>query len=119
MNDQQQQEIFPRVATIIQEALRVPREKITPDARLFLDLGAESLDLLDIRFRIENVFGFKIDQEEIVRSLGAELTAEQVQENLTAGSLEEYVRYRLSEKDESAPISDEETGPAEELPHGA
>ena len=55
-----EKEIFEKVRTCIAEALGVDEEEVTPEATLFDDLGAESLDLLDIVFRMEKAFGISI-----------------------------------------------------------
>jgi len=52
--------IYEKVKESVVEALGVDEEEVTPDATLFDDLGAESLDLLDIVFRLEKEFGIKI-----------------------------------------------------------
>ncbi|MEE8382455.1 MAG: acyl carrier protein, partial [Thermodesulfobacteriota bacterium] len=52
--------IYEKVKESVVEALGVDEEEVTPDAALFDDLGAESLDLLDIVFRLEKEFGIKI-----------------------------------------------------------
>ena len=59
------EEIASRVATIVADALDQPAEKVTPDASLVDDLGAESIDFLDIVFRLESAFGLKIPEDEI------------------------------------------------------
>jgi acyl carrier protein len=46
--------IFEKVKESVVEALGVDEEEVTANALLFDDLGAESLDLLDIVFRLEN-----------------------------------------------------------------
>ena len=48
---------FDIVAEIIALTCEVPRERITPDSNLVNDLGIDSLDLLDITFAIDDVFG--------------------------------------------------------------
>ncbi len=45
------------VSHIIAEVLMVPREKVRPDSALIADLGAESLDFLDLLFRLEEALG--------------------------------------------------------------
>lgn len=80
---------------ILTEALRVPPSKITVSARLFADLGAESIDLLDIRFRMEHAFQLKIESDAISRSMGPDLTASQIRERLTVGALAAYAGQRL------------------------
>ena len=55
-----EKEIYDKVAEAIAEALDVEKDEATPDAILMDDLGAESIDFLDIIFRIENTFSIKI-----------------------------------------------------------
>jgi acyl carrier protein len=45
--------VFEVVRSIIVDALGVDASEVTPEARLFADLGAESIDMLDISFRLE------------------------------------------------------------------
>ncbi len=47
------------------DALGVDEEEVTPDATLRGDLGAESIDFLDIVFRLEKAFGIKIPRGEM------------------------------------------------------
>jgi len=91
--------IFTIIQDIIVEALRIDPSKVEPDARFIVDLGAESIDVLDIRFRIEAAFGFKISDDEVIRHIGEDLTAEEIEEKFTVESLLEYVKERLSEKE--------------------
>ncbi len=69
-----EKEIYDKVADAIAEALDVEKEEATPDAILMDDLGAESIDFLDIIFRIENAFNVKIPrggmQKDILESDG-------------------------------------------------
>lgn len=58
-------EIFKNIQEILVDALGVDEEEVTPTARLQADLGAESIDYLDISFKIEQVFGIKIAQGEL------------------------------------------------------
>jgi len=60
-----QQEILSRVGDVLIEALGVDEEEITQDATLTGDLGAESIDFLDIVFRLEKDFGIKIPKGEL------------------------------------------------------
>ncbi len=59
-------EIFAKVRTVLEEALGADEDEITPNATLFGDLGAESIDILDISFQLEQAFGFKIAQGELI-----------------------------------------------------
>jgi acyl carrier protein len=58
-------EIHPRVANVLVQALGVEEEDIKPSASLQGDLGAESIDFLDIVFRLEREFGIRIRQGEL------------------------------------------------------
>ena len=93
------EEIFTTIQGIIAQALRIDISRIEIEARIFIDLEAESIDILDIRFQIEQVFGFKISDEEIMQHIGEDLTAEEIQEQFTVESLVGYVKERLSEKE--------------------
>ncbi|MBL0869590.1 MAG: acyl carrier protein [Phycisphaerales bacterium] len=58
-------EILGKVRTVLVDALAVDEDEVTPGASLVRDLGAESIDFLDIVFKLEQVFGFKIQQGEL------------------------------------------------------
>ena len=58
-------EIFQRVQEILVDALGVDNEEVTTEATLMGDLGAESIDFLDMVFRLEKAFEIKILREEL------------------------------------------------------
>ena len=63
-------EIMQKVKDVLEDALGVDEDEITPDASLTRDLEAESIDFLDIVFRLEKTFStsskpFKIEQGEL------------------------------------------------------
>src|SRR5437763_2803431 len=60
-----QEEIYSKVSATLGEALNVDEDEIKPDATLQGDLGAESIDFLDIVFRLEREFGIKIPRGEL------------------------------------------------------
>jgi acyl carrier protein len=60
-----QEEIYSKVSTTLIEALNVNEEDIKPTATLQGDLGAESIDFLDIVFRLERTFGVRIPRGEL------------------------------------------------------
>lgn len=60
-----QDEIYQKVRTTLVDALNVDDDEVTPQARLKGDLNAESIDFLDIVFRLEKQFGIKIPREEL------------------------------------------------------
>lgn len=59
------EEIFTKVQEALVDALGVDEEEVTPKATLQGDLGAESIDFLDIVFRLEKAFGIKIERGEL------------------------------------------------------
>lgn len=60
------EEIFGKVKEVLVDALAVDDDDVTPAASLVKDLGAESIDMLDITFKLEQAFGFKIAQGELI-----------------------------------------------------
>ncbi len=62
---QTQQQVFEKIQQVLIDALSVDDDEIVPEARLVSDLGAESIDFLDIVFRLEKAFGIKIEQSEL------------------------------------------------------
>src|SRR6476659_4927361 len=60
-----QEEIYTKVSSTLVEALNVDEDQIQPKATLQGDLGAESIDFLDIVFRLEREFGIKIPRGEL------------------------------------------------------
>jgi acyl carrier protein len=58
-------DIFKKIQEVLVDALGVDEEEVTPQATLMGDLGAESIDFLDIVFRMEKAFGLKIPREEL------------------------------------------------------
>ncbi len=58
-------EIFTKVQTALVDALGVDNDEVAPSATIIGDLGAESIDFLDIVFRLEKAFGIKIPREEL------------------------------------------------------
>jgi acyl carrier protein len=60
-----QDEVFSKVQTALVDALGVDEDEVTPTATLVGDLGAESIDFLDIVFRLEKAFDIKIPRGEL------------------------------------------------------
>ena len=58
-------DIFSKVQEALVDALGVDEEEVTPEATLQGDLGAESIDFLDIVFRLEKAFDIKIERGEL------------------------------------------------------
>ena len=58
-------EIFKQVQEVLVDALAVDEDEVKSESTLMGDLGAESIDFLDIVFRLEKAFGIKIPREEL------------------------------------------------------
>ncbi len=59
------EEVFEKVQAALVDALGVDDEEVTPEATLVGDLGAESIDFLDIVFKLEKAFDIQIPREEL------------------------------------------------------
>ena len=59
------EEIFPKIVPIIAEQLKIKPEEIKPDSKFIDDLGADSLDAVEIVMGIEERFNVEISDEEI------------------------------------------------------
>jgi acyl carrier protein len=101
------EEIYDKVTAALVEALNVEGEEITPTATLQGDLGAESIDFLDIVFRLEREFAIKIPRGELFPEAIFQGNPEFVQDGkVTARGLEE-LRQRMPFAD----LTDFETDP--------
>lgn len=75
------QTVFPKVAEIMADALGCDLEQVTPTASLIDDLDAESIDFLDIVFRLERAFKLKIPRGKIVEEARGELSEADFEQN--------------------------------------
>jgi acyl carrier protein len=97
-----QEQIYEKVSATLVEALNVSEDEIQPSATLQGDLGAESIDFLDIVFRLEQEFGLRIPRGELFPESIFHGNPEFVQDGtLTDKGLEE-LRRRLPFADLSA-----------------
>jgi len=60
-----EEEVFEKVKETLVDALSVDDDEVTQQATLMGDLGAESIDFLDIVFRLEKAFDIKIPRGEL------------------------------------------------------
>ena len=61
-----QEEVFAKIKDVLTQALAVDEDEVKMDARLSEDLGAESIDYLDITFQLEKTFAIKIPKGELI-----------------------------------------------------
>ena len=58
-------EVYKKVQTALVDALGVDEDEVTPEATMVGDLGAESIDFLDIVFKLEKAFSIEIPRKEL------------------------------------------------------
>jgi acyl carrier protein len=91
-------EIYTKVRETLVDALGVDDDEVTPEATLVGDLGAESIDFLDIVFRLEKNFAIKIPRGELFpESLAADTSLVQDGKVTEKGIAE--LRTRMSHAD--------------------
>lgn len=56
--------MFEKVRTLIAEQLTISEDKITPETRIVEDLGADSLDMVEMLMTLEEEFGIEVPDEE-------------------------------------------------------
>jgi len=59
------EEYLPQVRSAVAEALGIDEDEVTPTATLLDELGAESIDLLDMLFRLQRTTGVKIQASDL------------------------------------------------------
>ena len=64
--------VFNKVAEILVDQLDVEKDKVTMEASIIDDLGADSLDVVDLVMSLEEEFGIEIpdDQVENMKTVG-------------------------------------------------
>ena len=84
-----------RLRVLIGIVLSLPVEQVPQEARLVDDLGAESIDFLDLRFRIEEAFRVKISQSDLLNGIGSDGTAADFRQRCTVRALARFLESRL------------------------
>jgi acyl carrier protein len=57
--------VYASIREILADVLCIEKERITPDADIAGDLGAESIDFVDLSFRVEQQFGITFEPEDL------------------------------------------------------
>src|SRR5216684_453497 len=57
-------DVFPKLRSMIADSLALDESQVTPESRLLDDLGADSLDFVDLVFAIEKELGVKVRESD-------------------------------------------------------
>lgn len=57
--------MLEKIQAMLAEALNLPIEKISPDAKIVEDLGADSLDVVELLSQLEDEYGITIPDDEV------------------------------------------------------
>jgi acyl carrier protein len=83
------------VSGLVATVLSLTPGEVLPGSSFFQDLGAESIDLLDLRFRLEEALGLKLSGNELSEACGPGLTASEFRAAFTVEALARFVATRL------------------------
>lgn len=64
-----EQEIIDKTNKVFEESFEIEPERLVPEANIFLDLGLDSLDIVDLVVALQSSFGVKIRNEESIREI--------------------------------------------------
>ena len=57
--------MLEKIQAMLAEALNLPLEKVTPEAKIVEDLGADSLDVVELLSHLEDEYGIMIPDDEV------------------------------------------------------
>jgi acyl carrier protein len=109
------EETYARVTKVLVDALGVDEDEVTLSATLQGDLGAESIDFLDIVFRLEREFGIKVPRGELFPDSIFEGHAESVQDGRVTNQGMAELRARMPYADLTGFDHDRRLGAVNEL----
>ena len=69
--------VYPKVREIIADVLVIDEDQIQLNSRLIADLGAESIDFLDLVFQLEKEYGIKIPRGQLEKNARGDLTEDE------------------------------------------
>lgn len=87
--------VYPKVREIIADVLVIDEEEVSLNSRLIGDLGAESIDFLDLVFQLEKEFNIKIPRGQLEKNARGELAEEEFEKGgvLTAKGMQALKNY--------------------------
>jgi len=69
--------VYPKVREIIADVLVIEEEEVSLQSRLIADLGAESIDFLDLVFQLEKEFSIKIPRGQLEKNARGDLAEDE------------------------------------------
>lgn len=90
--------VYPKVRQIVADVLVIDEDEVSLNSRLIGDLGAESIDFLDLVFQLEKEFKIKIPRGQLEKNARGDLAEDEFEQGgvLTAPGLQALKNY-LSE----------------------
>ncbi|WP_019217889.1 acyl carrier protein [Legionella tunisiensis] len=90
--------VYPKVREIIADVLVIDEDEVSLNSRLIADLGAESIDFLDLVFQLEKEFAIKIPRGQLEKNARGDLAEDEFEKGgvLTAKGMQALKNY-LSE----------------------
>ena len=87
--------VYPKVREIIADVLVLDESEVALNKRLIVDLGAESIDFLDLVFQLEKEFNIKIPRGQLEKNARGDLTEAEFEQGgvLTAAGLVALKNY--------------------------
>ena len=87
--------VYPQIKEIIADVLVIDTDEISLKSRLISDLGAESIDFLDLVFQLEKEFDIKIPRGQLEKNARGELSQEEFEQKgvLTPAGLKVLEEY--------------------------
>ncbi len=76
------EDIFKKVQQILSKQLKEDETKITPDSRVIDDLGADSLDSMEIVLELEDAYNIEIFDEDMEKMLTVKDIVEHIEEQI-------------------------------------
>lgn len=69
--------VYPKVREIVADVLVIDEDDVSLNSRLIADLGAESIDFLDLVFQLEKEFGIKIPRGQLEKNARGDLAEDE------------------------------------------
>ena len=87
--------VYPKVREIIADVLVIDEEEIAKTSRLISDVGAESIDFLDLVFQLEKEFGIKIPRGQLEKNARGDLSEDEFEKGgvLTSKGMQALRNY--------------------------